>query len=97
MYSIKDMMAAGRTTARAVRWWEDQGLLGTVERTDAGHRRYTQEQVTKAKYIGASQAVGLSLETIRQMEFDGFQINVLRGLLVDRMQDLELPQREYDL
>ena len=52
MFTIKDMIEAGHTSARMVRYWEDKGLLGTVERSDGGHRRYTSEQIDRARWIG---------------------------------------------
>jgi DNA-binding transcriptional MerR regulator len=56
-YSLKDMMDAGNATARLVRGWERQGLLGAVERTEGGHRRYTAEQVETARQIAAARKV----------------------------------------
>lgn len=69
-YTLTDMMQAGRTTDRAVRWWEAQGLLGKVERSVRGHRRYTADQMERAKFIGAAQAAGWDLKEIQRRMLD---------------------------
>lgn len=66
-YSVEDMVRAGCTTRRGVRYWEEQGLLGTVERSDGGTRRYTHEQLSKARIIAAAQFGNFSLEEISKM------------------------------
>ena len=91
MFSIKDMMAAGSTTSRAVRWWEEQGLLGTVERTDAGHRRYTEKQLELAKFISAGRAAGMPLKWI---EGHMLEWPALRARVAKSMDSLPV---EYDL
>lgn len=67
MFSVDDMVRAGCTSRRGIRFWEEQGLLGKVERSDGNTRRYTQEQLDKAKIIAAAQFGGWSLEEIQQM------------------------------
>lgn len=67
MHSVDDMTRAGCTTRRGVRFWEEKGLLGPVERTDGDTRRYTPEQLDKAKIIAAAQFGGWTLEEIQQM------------------------------
>lgn len=66
-YSPDEMCRAGCTTHRGVRYWESQGLLGEVARTEGGRRRYTAEQMDKAKIIAAAQFGGWSLDEIRRM------------------------------
>lgn len=66
-HSMEEMMRAGCASRRGVRYWEERGLLGSVERSDGDTRRYTQEQLDKAKIIAAAQFGGWSLEEIQQM------------------------------
>jgi DNA-binding transcriptional MerR regulator len=66
-FSVEDMCRAGCTTRRGVRFWEEKGLLGPVERTDGDTRRYTADQLDKAKIIAAAQFGGWSLEEIAAM------------------------------
>jgi DNA-binding transcriptional MerR regulator len=61
------MTRAGCTSRRGVRHWEDIGLLGEVARSDGGTRRYTDEQLDKARIVAAAQFGGWSLDEIRQM------------------------------
>lgn len=67
MHSIEEMMRAGCTTSRGVRYWEDQGMLGPVERSEGGRRRFTRDQMDKAKIIAAAQFGGWKLDEITQM------------------------------
>jgi DNA-binding transcriptional MerR regulator len=67
MHSVDEMVRAGCTTRRGVRFWEEKGLLGPVERTDGDTRRYTPEQLDKAKIIAAAQFGGWTLEEIQGM------------------------------
>lgn len=67
MFSVDEMVRAGCTTRRGVRFWEEKGLLGPVERSDGDTRQYTPEQLDKARIIAAAQFGGWSLEEIAQM------------------------------
>lgn len=67
MHSVDEMVRAGCTTRRGVRFWEEKGLLGPVERSEGDTRRYTPEQLNKAKIIAAAQFGGWSLEEIADM------------------------------
>jgi len=71
-YSVEDMTRAGCTSRRGVRYWEEQGLLGEVARSDGDTRRYTLEQLNRAKIIAAAQFGNFSLAQIADMlaEYD---------------------------
>lgn len=66
-HSIDDMCKAGCTSRRGVRYWEDEGLLGEVERTSGNQRRYNSEQLDKARIIAAAQFGGWSLDECKAM------------------------------
>ena len=66
-HSVEDMCKAGGTTARGVRYWEDEGLLGKVERSDGNQRRYSADQIKRAKIIAAAQFGGWKLAEIKEM------------------------------
>lgn len=68
--TIDDMARAGCTTARGIRYWEKEGLLGEVDRSAGNQRRYTQEQLNRAKIIAAAQFGGWSLEDAKRMVHD---------------------------
>jgi DNA-binding transcriptional MerR regulator len=64
---MDEMTKAGCTSRRGIRYWEERGLLGPVERTAGDTRRYTAEQLDKAKIIAAASFGGWTLEEIQQM------------------------------
>lgn len=111
MYAVEDMLRAGCTTRRGIRFWEDQGLLGPVSRSEGGRRRFTEEQLEKAKIVAAAQFGGWSLEEIKQMliEWGPDVYEALCTRLTDQMRAAirlieELPKppvastaQEYDL
>lgn len=66
-YSIKDLTVAGLTSERGVRYWEEMGLLGEVERTSGGQRRYTEHQLWRVRIIAAAQYCSFSLAEIKEM------------------------------
>ncbi len=51
--------------ASALRFYEDEGLLGP-ERTAAGHRRYPRELLRRVSFIRAAQEVGITLAEVRE-------------------------------
>jgi len=55
------------TTAKTLRFYEDQGLLPPAERTPAGYRDYTPETVARLDFIHRGQSAGLTLAQIRQI------------------------------
>lgn len=55
---------AGKST-RAVRLYEEKGLLGVAQRTDGGHRLYGEDALLRLRWIEQLQHLGLSLGDIR--------------------------------
>lgn len=66
-YTVNDMCTAGCTSRRGVRFWEQQGMLGIVERTNGGTRKYSADQISRAKIIAAAQFGGWSLDEAKNM------------------------------
>lgn len=66
-HTMDEMVCAGCTTRRGIRHWEDEGLLGVVDRSNGNTRRYTAEQLDKARIIAAAQFGNFSLDIIKQM------------------------------
>jgi MerR family gold-responsive transcriptional activator of gol and ges genes len=106
MYSIAEIAKAGRCSPRAIRYWEDLGLLGEVLRTDGDTRRYTDVQIQKARIISACQFVDWPLSNVEEILNNWTPLrraDVVQALksYVDTAQELieELPQpkQEYDL
>lgn len=58
---IGEAAAAAGTTTKALRFYEERGLLPSIGRTAAGYRDYTPETVARLKFISRSKNAGLSL------------------------------------
>ena len=67
IHTLSEFCMAGCTSARGARFWESEGLLGDVARSDAGVRRYTAEQMERAAIIAAAQFGGFEISKIKEM------------------------------
>ena len=52
-------------TIRTLHYYEEVGLLGPVQRTDAGHRRYGADEVARLQRVVSLRQLGFSLDEIR--------------------------------
>lgn len=64
---IGELATAAGTTAKTLRFYEDEGLLPHAERTSAGYRDYTEAALQRVDFIHRGQAAGLTLAQIRQI------------------------------
>ncbi len=62
----KAARAAG-LSAKAVRLYEARGLLPEAQRTQAGYRTYTSDDITVLRFIRQAKTLGLSLGEIRDI------------------------------
>lgn len=108
MHSMDEMTRAGCATRRAIRLWEEMGLLGEVARSAGDTRQYTAAQLDVARIIAAAQFGGFPLDKIKEMlgEYDGEVYEALTVRLADQMraaarlaENLPRPRSatEYDL
>jgi len=111
MFSVDEMMRAGCTTRRGLRFWEEKGLLGTVDRSPGGTRRYTVEQHRRVRIIAAAQFGSFDLETAKKMldewgpeAHEAIVVRLGTQIAMAEMLLAELPkpapiieQQEYDL
>jgi DNA-binding transcriptional MerR regulator len=63
---IGDLSARTGVSTRALRYYEEQGLL-TSTRSSGGHRRFTEEDVDRVLYLQRLYLAGLSSQTIRTL------------------------------
>ncbi|MBN8736355.1 MAG: heavy metal-responsive transcriptional regulator [Xanthomonadales bacterium] len=54
-------------TTDTIRFYEDEGILLPVEKTDAGYRLYDSDAVRRLVFIRHAQRCGMSLSEIRQL------------------------------
>ena len=58
---IGELAEAAGTTAKTLRFYEEQGLLPAAERTASGYRDYDPEAATRIDFIRRGQAAGAKL------------------------------------
>ncbi|MEU5029838.1 MerR family transcriptional regulator [Streptomyces milbemycinicus] len=63
---IGDAAAAAGLTPRALRYYEERGLL-TAHRTSSGHRDYTAEDVRHLRAVRELLTAGLTIEDVRAL------------------------------
>src|SRR5215472_16055696 len=64
---IGDLARLAEKSTRAVRLYEEMGLLGDVYRTDGGHRLYDEKALLRLSWIDKLQLLGFSLPQIREL------------------------------
>lgn len=52
---------------KAVRLYEARGILPAAERTEAGYRTYTEDDIEILRFVRRARALGLRLEEIRRI------------------------------
>jgi MerR family transcriptional regulator, redox-sensitive transcriptional activator SoxR len=88
--TIGQVAAAVGVNASAVRYYEREGVMPTLERA-SGQRRYRPDAIARLRTIRASQQVGLSLTEITQLlagADTGESAEVLRQLAERRLPDV---------
>jgi DNA-binding transcriptional MerR regulator len=89
-WSIGEMARASGMTVRALRHYDEIGLLSADERTASGHRRYTEHDVRRLYRVRALRALGLSLEEIAGVLADSAgDLAAMRDLLTAQLRGLE--------
>ena len=64
---IGELARRGGTTTKAIRFYEQAGVLPAPARTPSGYRDYEPEFVDRLGFIRRAQAAGLSLQEVRQV------------------------------
>ncbi len=67
LHDISTLCTALGTTSRALRYYEEQGLIESTVLPPSSRRRYTDEQVSRIKQVLALRALGLPVKTIRAL------------------------------
>lgn len=66
-WTVGQAAQAAGLSAKAVRLYEAKGLLPEAERTGAGYRTYTDDDITVLRFIRQAKTLGLSLAEIRDI------------------------------
>ena len=66
MYSIKTIAEKTGKTSRAIRYYEQLGILSPDSRTEAGYRMYSDKSVLQVEWIDKLNRLGFSLPEIKK-------------------------------
>lgn len=83
-------------TTKTVRHYEKVGLLREPERTPAGYRLYSAEDLLKIHRIKRLKSLGLSLPSIREVTGGSGSSGDLRGVLETLLSDVEERLRDLE-
>lgn len=67
-YRIGEIAERVGLTERTIRYYEELGLLSSVQRVEGGRRVYTDDDVRRLRFIQKLKALGLSLQEMLELE-----------------------------
>ena len=91
LMKISEFAKKNHLSARALRLYEEQGLLTPVKRSEGGFRFYKADQALRLNYIQSLQDLGCSLSEIKEM-MQQWQTPSTAG---EGMKALEQSYRQY--
>jgi effector-binding domain-containing protein len=92
LYKIGDFSRLSRVTVRALRYYDEIGLLKPVKVDQStGYRYYSIEQLTRLNRIAMLKDIGLSLDNICQLSRNDSSVDYIRQLL--QVKKTEIQQR----
>ncbi len=97
--TIGKVAAAADVNIQTIRYYERRGLFAAPRRTPSGYRQYTEDAVSRLRFIRHAQELGFSLNEIREL----LGLRVRHGAACDAVerkarQKIELvQQRIHDL
>jgi DNA-binding transcriptional MerR regulator len=90
---IGEVAEACGTTAKTLRFYQQEGLLPAPERTQGGYRNYTPETLQRLDFIRRSRTAGLTLAQIREVldvrDAGSAPCLHVQQLLASRLNDLD--------
>lgn len=64
VYTVSQAAQKAGVTRKAIRTWEDKGLLPPAERTEAGYRLFTVDDIAVLRFIRQAKTLGLTLAEV---------------------------------
>jgi effector-binding domain-containing protein len=90
MFKIGDFSRLGRITVKALRYYDEIGLLKPVSVDQfTGYRYYSAEQLPRLNYIAALKDMGLSLEEIATLTNSDLTPQQLRNIFILKKGELQ--------
>lgn len=65
--TIGDAAEAVGVSAKAIRFWDAKGLLPDIERTAAGYRLFSEDDLAVLRFVRQAQQLGMTLGEIRRI------------------------------
>jgi MerR family copper efflux transcriptional regulator len=65
--TIGKVAAAAAVNVQTIRYYERRGLFTTPRRSPSGYRQYTEDAVTRLRFIKHAQELGFSLKEIQEL------------------------------
>lgn len=82
-------------TCRAIKFYEEKGLLSPVARRDNGYRDYTEADINRLHEIQAYRKLGIGLADIKKL-LSGHETQLLDDILKQKQAQLEASQSEIE-
>lgn len=67
MYRIGELAKLAGVTPDTIRFYEKERMMDPVERTKAGYRLYSKQDLQRLRFIRYAKQIGFSLESIREL------------------------------
>lgn len=83
-YTIAQLSEKFDVNASTLRYYEEIGILSNVERTESGHRVYSEDHVGKLEAINCFKKAGMSISEIK----DFFEYEKDEAMFIDDMMSL---------
>lgn len=101
MYSIGKLAKLSHVSVRALRYYDEIGLLPPTTKNASGHRYYTDNDISKLHHILLLKNLGFSLEAIHQLllkrEFDLHSVLSMRKKMIQtELQQLNKMESSID-
>lgn len=92
-FTISQLAKAADVPTTTVRYYERIGLVEPEDRSQGNYRLYSEESLSKLRFIRAAQAIGLTLDDVKSLLSDGVggipTCGSAQVLIEDRLADIE--------